>query len=56
MLELLKRIKGFFSSDDSVDEEEFRERVDEKVDMAAAVDETFPPNYVKSYDEGRPRK
>jgi hypothetical protein len=34
------------------------QRVDEKVDMMIAVDgdNTFPPNYVKSYDEGRPRK
>jgi hypothetical protein len=58
MLEILERIKGFFASDDSVDEEELRQRVDEKVDMMIAVDgdNTFPPNYVKSYDEGRPRK
>jgi hypothetical protein len=58
MLEIFKRIKGFFASDDSVDEEELRERVDEKVDMMIALkgDNTFPPNYVKSYDEGRPRK
>jgi hypothetical protein len=46
VLELLKRIKGFFASDDSVDEEELRQRVDEKVDMAIAVhgDNNFPPN------------
>ena len=58
MLELLERIKGFFTSDDSVDEEELRQRVDEKVDMMVAVDDdnNFPPNYVNSYDEGRPRK
>lgn len=59
MRELIERIRRYFASE--VDESETQRHDDHRVDSMTAVDDqaannTFPPGYVKSYDEGRPRK